>query len=197
MKIKNICVYCGSQLGNNPAYAASAEALAHELVKRDIGLVYGGAQIGVMGVIADRMLDLGGRVIGAIPEGLLQKEVAHPKLAELYITKNMHERKALMAEKADGFIALPGGLGTMEELFEIWTWNQLGFQHKPCGLLNVAGYYDHLITFLDHTVTEGFVKPIHRELLMVESEVTPLLDRLLAYTPPAHAHTPKPDLART
>ena len=185
MKLKNICVYCGSSSGKNPAYVESAKQLADVLVERNIGLVYGGAQIGVMGAVANRMLEQGGRVIGVIPEGLLLKEVAHQGLTELHVTKSMHERKALMAEHSEGFIALPGGIGTFEELFEVWTWAQLGFHHKPCGLLNIAGYYDQLIAFLDHAADEGFVKPPHRELLMVEQDPAKILDRMALYTPPA------------
>ncbi len=184
MNLKNICVYCGSSSGRNPAYVESAERLADVLVERNIGLVYGGAQIGVMGAVANQMLAQGGRVIGVIPEGLLLKEVAHQGLTELHVTKSMHDRKALMAEHSDGFIALPGGIGTFEELFEVWTWSQLGFHHKPCGLLNVAGYYDQLIAFLNHASEEGFVKPPHRELLMVEQDPAKILDRMALYTPP-------------
>ncbi|AXI01538.1 LOG family protein [Aquirhabdus parva] len=198
MKLKNICVYCGSNSGKNPAYVESAKQLADVLVERNIGLVYGGAQIGVMGAVANRMLEQGGRVIGVIPEGLLLKEVAHQGLTELHVTKSMHERKALMAEHSEGFIALPGGIGTFEELFEVWTWAQLGFHHKPCGLLNIAGYYDQLIAFLDHAADEGFVKPPHRELLMVEQDPAKILDRMALYTPPTTSPLAvKLDLAAT
>ncbi|WP_410210780.1 TIGR00730 family Rossman fold protein [Aquirhabdus sp.] len=198
MKLKNICVYCGSSSGKNSAYVESAKQLADVLVERNIGLVYGGAQIGVMGAVANRMLEQGGRVIGVIPEGLLLKEVAHQGLTELHVTKSMHERKALMAEHSEGFIALPGGIGTFEELFEVWTWAQLGFHHKPCGLLNIAGYYDQLIAFLDHAANEGFVKPPHRELLMVEQDPAKILDRMALYTPPTTSPLAvKLDLAAT
>jgi uncharacterized protein (TIGR00730 family) len=183
-QLKNICVYCGSSPGSREAYATNARALAEALVSRNIGLVYGGASIGIMGAVADHMLQLGGKAVGVIPEALMRKEVAHFQLTELHVTRSMHERKMRMAELSDGFIALPGGLGTLEELFEIWTWAQLGFHHKPCGLLNVEGYYDPLIEFLDHTVTERFVKDAHRAMLIVDSESEKLLDRLANYHPP-------------
>lgn len=184
MTIKNICVYCGSSPGRLDLYTDTARMLATALVKRDIGLVYGGASVGLMGTMADHVLALGGRVVGVIPESLATREVAHNGLTELHITRSMHERKTLMAERADGFIALPGGIGTMEELFEIWTWAQLGLHHKPCGLLNVAGYYDPLHAFLDHTVAEGFVKPLIRNMLMVEEVPEALLSRFDAYHSP-------------
>jgi hypothetical protein len=160
--MKNICVYCGSSPGRLPAYADGARALAQALVERDMGLVYGGASIGLMGLIADTVLQLGGRAVGVIPQALARKEVAHKGLTELHITHTMHERKTLMAQLSDGFIAMPGGIGTFEELFEIWTWAQLGIHAKPVGLLNVAGYYDALTTFLDHATHEQFMKPLHR-----------------------------------
>ncbi|EIC28900.1 MULTISPECIES: TIGR00730 family Rossman fold protein [Methylomicrobium] len=184
-QLKNICVYCGSSPGSREAYAGKARALAETLVNRGIGLVYGGASIGLMGMIADHVLRLGGRAVGVIPEALMHKEVAHYRLTELHVTHSMHERKMRMAELADGFIALPGGLGTLEELFEIWTWAQLGFHGKPCGLLNAEGYYDPLIEFLDHAVTEQFVRPSHRSMLIVESEPEKLLDRFADYRVPA------------
>jgi len=182
--LKNICVYCGSSPGRLEAYADAARALAEALVSRNIGLVYGGASIGIMGAVADHVLQLGGKAVGVIPEALMRKEVAHYRLSELYVTQSMHERKMRMAELSDGFIALPGGLGTLEELFEIWTWAQLGFHDKPCGLLNVEGYYDPLIEFLDHAVTEQFVHPSHRAILIVESDPEKLLDRFANYQPP-------------
>ncbi|MBM4208452.1 MAG: TIGR00730 family Rossman fold protein [Gammaproteobacteria bacterium] len=183
-KINSICIYCGSSSGRREAYAESAYAIAAALTRRDISLVYGGASIGIMGQVADRVLQLGGKVIGVIPKALAHKEVAHENLTELHITQSMHERKLRMTELADGFIALPGGIGTLEELFEIWTWAQLGFHDKPCGLLNVAGYYDSLIQFLDHVQAEQFVRPQHRDILMVESESDALLDRFTHYQPP-------------
>lgn len=186
--INSICIYCGSSPGRIEAYGEAAQALAAALVSRNIRLVYGGAGIGIMGMVADRVLKLGGQAIGVIPKALAHKEVAHPNLTELHVTESMHERKMLMAELADGFIALPGGIGTLEELFEIWTWAQLGFHQKPCGVLNVAGYYDALISFLDHVAAEQFVKPHHRAMLMVEADPNLLLERYVNYQPPAVKH---------
>jgi uncharacterized protein (TIGR00730 family) len=183
--MKNICVYCGSSPGRIEAYAEGARALAKALVARNLGLVYGGASVGIMGLVADSVLQLGGRVVGVIPEALKRKEIDHRGLTELHVTHSMHERKTLMAELSDGFIALPGGIGTLEEIFEVWTWAQLGFHAKPCGLLNVAGYYDQLTTFLDHTVAEQFVKPAHRATLMVEASPEILLDRFASYVAPS------------
>lgn len=187
-EINSICVYCGSSPGRLDAYAAAADELAAALVGRGIRLVYGGASIGVMGRVADRVLVLGGQVVGVIPEALGSKEVMHQNLTELHVTKSMHQRKMLMAELADGFIALPGGIGTLEELFEIWTWAQLGFHDKPCGLLNVEGYYDALIGFLDHVHDEQFVKSHHRAMLQVETEAEALLERYQHYRPPVVRH---------
>lgn len=186
-QIKNICIYCGSGHGRLPAYAEAARALARSLVKRNIGLVYGGASVGLMGVVADQVLQLGGRAVGVIPEALVRKEVAHHHLTELHVTQSMHERKTLMAELSDAFIALPGGLGTLEELFEIWTWAQLGIHNKPCGLLNAEGYYDPLIAFLEHATAEQFVGRTHRAMLLVEQEADALLDLIADYQPPAVA----------
>jgi uncharacterized protein (TIGR00730 family) len=183
--MKNICVYCGSNPGRLEAYAEGARALAKALVARDLGLVYGGASVGIMGLVADSVLQLGGRVVGVIPEALKRKEIEHRGLTELHVTSSMHERKTLMAELSDGFIALPGGIGTLEEIFEVWTWAQLGFHAKPCGLLNVAGYYDGLTHFLDHSVAEQFVKPAHRATLLVEAQPEALLDRFASYVPPS------------
>ncbi len=184
MTIKNICVYCGSNPGSRPVYVEQARHLARELVKRDIGLVYGGSVVGVMGVIADEVLAAGGRAIGVIPELLIKKEQAHRGLTELHLVQTMHERKKMMIDMADGFIALPGGAGTLEELFETWTWAQLSLHQKPCGLLNVAGYYDHLVQFIDHTVEEAFMRPEHRDMLIVERDPDALLDRYAVYEPP-------------
>ena len=175
--LKQICVFTGSRRGSAPAYADAAKALARDLAARGFGLVYGGGKVGLMNVIAEAVLELGGHVSGVIPNALVSKEVAHTGLSELRVVASMHERKALMAELADGFIALPGGIGTMEEFFEVLSWAQLGIHNKPCGLLNVAGYYDPLIKFLDGAVTQDFVKPKHRALLIVESEPAALLDR--------------------
>lgn len=182
--MKSICVYCGSSPGRQPIYADAADSLAAALVKRNLRLIYGGAGIGIMGRLADQVLQLGGEVIGVIPKALAHKEIAHANLTELHITQSMHERKMLMAELADGFIALPGGIGTLEELFEIWTWAQLGFHHKPCGLLNIASYYDALIQFLANMQQEQFVKPQQHDLLMIETDADRLLQRYERYQSP-------------
>ncbi|MCP3689941.1 MAG: TIGR00730 family Rossman fold protein [Gammaproteobacteria bacterium] len=183
--MKYICVYCGSSPGRSPEYIEYAIALAKELVTRDIGLVYGGASVGIMGEIANTVLDGGGEVIGVIPQSLVDKEISHKGLTELKVVSTMHERKAIMAEISDGFIALPGGLGTIEELFEVLTWSQLGFHKKPCALLNIKQYYDSLSLFLDHAVEQQFIKPVHREMLLVEDDPARLLHAMEEYIPPA------------
>ena len=180
-----ICLYTGSSPGAKPAYRAAAEALASELAGRGITLVYGGGHVGLMGAAADAALAAGGGVVGVIPADIADKEVEHHGLTELHVVGSMHERKMKMFSLSDAMIALPGGLGTMEELFEVWTWNQLGFHNKPVGLLNVAGYYDHLLAFLDNMVDQRFVHPAHRALLQVGSDVPDLLERLLDYQPVA------------
>ena len=172
-----ICVFTGSRHGARTDYADAAKQLGRELVARSYGLVYGGGNVGLMTVIADTVLELNGHVTGVIPDSLVSKEVAHQGLTDLRVVQSMHERKALMAELSDGFIAMPGGIGTMEEFFEVLSWAQLGIHEKPCALLNVCGYYDPLIQFLDRAVTEDFIKPKHRALLIVESEPAKLLDR--------------------
>jgi uncharacterized protein (TIGR00730 family) len=184
LKIKNICVYCGSSTGKDPAFAQAAVTLAQEMCKRDIGLVYGGAAVGIMGTVADAVLEAGGKAIGVIPKSLAIKEVAHESLAELHVVASMHERKAMMADLADGFIALPGGWGTLEEIFEILTWAQLGFHDKPCGLLNTAGYYDGLIGFLDNSFEQEFVNELYRPMLMTSAQPTLLLDQFAVYQAP-------------
>lgn len=183
--MKKICVYCGSSPGRRPEYLAATQALAEELVRRDIGLVYGGAGIGIMGAMADAMVARGGHVTGIIPHALANREVVHSGLNELRVVGSMHERKALMEDVSDGFIALPGGLGTLEELFEILTWSQLGFHRKPCGLLNVAGYYDGLIRFLDHTVAEELVADRYRQMLLQAEDPAQLLTQMENYQAPA------------
>lgn len=182
--LKNLCVYCGSSPGRLPVYAEAARSLAAALVRRDIGLIYGGASLGVMGTLADAVLAHGGRVTGVMPESLFEQEIAHRGLTEMHFTRSMHERKALMAELADGFIALPGGLGTLEEILEVWTWGQLSLHAKPCGLLDVAGYYAPLQRFLDHAADEGFIRAKHRAMLIVEQDPEILLDRYAAYVAP-------------
>ncbi|MCP3671836.1 MAG: TIGR00730 family Rossman fold protein [Gammaproteobacteria bacterium] len=183
--MKRICVYCGSSTGRSPEYIGYARVLAKELLTRNIGLVYGGASVGIMGEIADTVLDGGGEVIGVIPQKLVDKEVSHNGLTELQVVNSMHERKAIMAEISDGFIALPGGLGTIEEIFEVLTWSQLGFHKKPCALLNIKQYYNSLSLFLDHAVEEQFIKPIHREMLLVGDDPSNLLDTMETYNPPS------------
>jgi hypothetical protein len=183
--MKSVCVYCGSNPGRQSAYAEAARGLGAALVERGLGLVYGGASVGIMGVLADTVLELGGHVTGVIPEALVRREVAHGRLTELRVTGSMHERKTLMADLADGFVALPGGIGTLEEVFEAWSWAQLGLHAKPCGLLNVAGYFDGLIAFLDHAVAERFVKEPHRSMLIVSEEPSELLRRFETYEAPA------------
>ena len=183
--MKNICVYCGSSAGRREEYREAAELLAAELVTRNIGLVYGGASIGIMGAIADAVLARGGRVTGVIPEALAIREVPHHGLTQMHVVGSMHERKAMMADLSDGFIALPGGLGTIEELFEILTWSQLGFHAKPCGLLNVADYYQHLINFLDHSVAEELLQPQYREMLLEAQDPAELLTLMENYRAPA------------
>ncbi len=182
--MKRICVYCGSSPGRDPAYLAAGRALGQLLVERNLGLVYGGAGIGVMGEVANAVLAGGGEAIGVIPEALAVKEVAHPALTRQYVVPSMHERKAMMVDLADGFVALPGGWGTFEELFEVLTWAQLGFHDKPCGVLNAAGYYDHLKAFLEHAVVEGFVPEVCRTMVIVEESAERLLDRFDAYQAP-------------
>jgi len=182
--MKSVCVYCGSNSGRQEAYSNAARELAKSLVNRNIRLVYGGGSIGLMGLLADTVVQFGGQAVGVIPEALVRKEVAHNNLTELHVTQSMHERKNLMAELSDGFIALPGGIGTLEELFEIWTWAQLGIHRKPCGLLNVEGYFNSMISFLDHAVLEQFVKQNHRSILIVEQNPEALLNRFADYKPP-------------
>jgi uncharacterized protein (TIGR00730 family) len=174
---RNICVFTGSRRGTRPEYAQAAKELGKELIARGYGVVYGGGKVGLMSVVADSVLELGGHVTGVIPNSLVSKEVAHLGLSDLRVVNSMHERKALMAELSDGFIAMPGGIGTMEEFFEVLSWAQLALHDKPCGLLNVSGYYDRLIQFLDHAVSEDFIKAKHRALMIVEREPGKLLDR--------------------
>ena len=182
--MRRICVYCGSRPGKKALYREKAANLGKTLVQRGIDLVYGGASIGVMGAIADAVLEEGGEAIGIIPEALAVKEVAHDRLTSQHVVGSMHERKALMAELSDGFIALPGGWGTIEEIFEILTWAQLGFHEKPCGLLNVGGYFDGLFRFLEHAIDQQFVKPVYREMLIMESDAGRLLERFASYRAP-------------
>ena len=182
--MNRLCVFCGSSPGRDPAYLAVATELGTLLAKRGIGLVYGGASIGLMGALADAAQAAGGEVIGVIPRALVEWEVAHAGLADLRIVASMHDRKALMAELSDGFIALPGGIGTLEELFEIWTWAQLGSHSKPCALLNASGFYDRLLGFLDFVMGEAFMRPMHRNMLLVSETPEGLLEKMARYSPP-------------
>lgn len=184
MKIKNICVYCGSSPGLNPGFTQAAAMLGTTLAERDIGLIYGGAAVGIMGVVADAVLAGGGKATGVIPRALAVKEVAHQGLDELHVVGSMHERKAMMADLSDGFIALPGGWGTLEEIFEMLTWAQLGFHRKPCGLLNVDAYYDHLIGFLENAFAQQFVKELYRPILITADGPAKILDQFAVYKAP-------------
>lgn len=179
-----LCVFCGSSSGARPEYLEAARSLGGLLAARGIGLVYGGARVGLMGEVADAVLAAGGEVIGVIPKALWEREVAHTALRDLRVVSSMHERKALMADLSDAFVALPGGIGTLEELFEVWTWGQLGIHAKPVALLDTAGYYAPLVAFLDHAVEERFLRPGHRSALLVEREAGTLLDRVAEWTPP-------------
>ena len=182
--MKSICVYCGSNSGQDLAFLEVADRLGQIMALRGIELVYGGGQVGLMGRIADATLAAGGRVVGVIPEFLALKEIAHMDLSALHVVKSMHARKAKMVKLSQGFIAMPGGIGTMEEMFEIWTWSQLGQHRHPVGLLNVNGYYDELVAFLDKMTDQGFLTPEHRGALLVADRPTKLLDAFEAYTPP-------------
>jgi len=182
--MKRVCVYLGSNPGNNPAYAEATVALGQELAARKIELVYGGSSTGLMGRLADSCLAAGGSVIGIIPKLLEEKEIAHKWLTEIHVVNSMHERKQLMADFSDGFIALPGGIGTLEEFFEVLTWNQIGYHAKPCGLLDVSGYYKCMTDHLDRMVEEGFVVPEHRRMVMTSPNPGDLLDMFSNYDPP-------------
>ena len=182
--MKRLCVFCGSSPGVRPSYVEAATALGALLAKRGIGVVYGGASIGIMGAVADGALAAGGEVIGVIPERLAVREVAHQGISRMHVVTTMHERKALMAELSDAFVALPGGIGTFEELFEVWTWGQLGMHAKPCALLDVADYYAPLLAFIEHSVAEGFLRPVYRDMLVVARAPGELLERLAAWQAP-------------
>jgi len=182
--VRRVCVFCGSSPGRDPRHAEAAAAVARALAARGLSLVYGGGSVGLMGVLADHALAAGASVIGVIPQGLAERELAHRRVADMRVVPTMHARKALMAELADGFVALPGGIGTFEELFEVVTWAQLGIHRKPVGVLNVAGYYDPLVALLQHAAAEGFIWASGRELVAVEEDPERLLDRLARYDPP-------------
>jgi len=182
--LKRVCVYCGSNAGARTVYAAAARRLGALLGERGLGLVYGGGNVGLMGVLADAARGAGAEVVGVIPQAMVARELAHEGLTDLRVVGSMHERKALMAELADAFVALPGGLGTLDELFEVWTWAQLGLHARPIGLLDVDGFFQPLIAHLDRALAEGFVRPQHREMVAIESEPERLLDRLSSYEAP-------------
>ena len=178
MALKRVCVFCGSSVGAKPAYAEAAREMGRLIVKKGIGLVYGGGNVGLMGVIADAALEAGGEVIGVIPLALADREIAHTGLTDLRVVDSMHTRKAKMAELSDAFIAMPGGVGTFEEFFEAVTWTQLGLHRKPCGLLNVDGFYTPLERFIDQAVTQGFIRPVHRQAIIVDGNANRLLETL-------------------
>jgi hypothetical protein len=182
--LKRLCVFSGSSPGARPAYKQAAADLGRAIVRNGLGVVFGGSMVGLMGVLADSALESGGNVIGVIPEALMKKELAHTSLTELRVVPSMHERKRQMADLSDGFIALPGGMGTVEELAEVLTWAQLGLHRKPCGLLNIEGYYDRLIGFIDHAVAERFVTPQHREMIVVAKAPEELLAAFASYRAP-------------
>jgi uncharacterized protein (TIGR00730 family) len=193
MSFRSLCVFCGSRPGRRPEFRAGATALGMLLAHRGIGLVYGGGSVGLMGTVANAALAAQGRVVGVIPEALAAKELAHTRLTELHVVPSMHARKALMAELSDGFIALPGGFGTFEELFEIVTWAQLGMHSKPLGLLNVAGFFDPLLALVDHVVDAAFILPEHRDILIEARTPEALLDRMAGYIPPPAARWVTPE----
>ncbi len=182
--MRRVCVFCGSQVGADPVHAETARELGRELARRGLALVYGGGRVGLMGELASAVTRAGGEVVGVIPQALSAKEIAYGEATELIVVGTMHERKALMADKADAFVALPGGFGTCDELFEILTWGQLGIHRKPVAVLNVGGFFDPLLAWADHMTNTGFLKPKHRELLLVAGSVAELLDKLAAYQPP-------------
>lgn len=184
-QLRSVCVYCGSSLGVKDVYRQAAEALGRELVSRGLRLVYGAGSVGLMGVLARTVFDRGGEVLGVIPDVLAPREVAGEQIGETVVVETMHERKALMAQEADAFIAMPGGFGTLDELFEAITWGQIGIQRKPIGLLNVAGYFDPLLTWVDLAVKEGFIRPQHRQLFIVSDDPSILLEKLAFHEPPS------------
>jgi len=182
--MKSVCVFCGGNPGRNPAYLEAARAFGEQLARNGLELVYGGAQVGLMGAVADATLVHGGEVFGVIPEFIAAREIAHLGVTKLEVVSSMHERKAKMAARADAFVALPGGYGTLDEIFEILTWSQLGLHRKPCAVLNVAGYFDGLLTFLDHAAEEQLLRPEYRAMLLVESDPARLVARLRDHQPP-------------
>lgn len=181
--MRALCVFCGSSSGARPAYADLARVMGQAVAARGLGLVYGGARVGLMGVVADACMAAGGRVTGVMPKSLVEREIAHSGLAELHEVASMHERKAMMADLSDGFVAMPGGAGTLEELFEVWTWGQLGYHDKPVAFLNTESYFDPLIAFIDHAVAEGFLRREHADMILVETDPDRMLDAIAAWRP--------------
>jgi uncharacterized protein (TIGR00730 family) len=182
--MKAVCVFCGSNVGRNPAYQQAAVAVGTALAKAGLKLVYGGGKVGLMGAVADAAIAAGGDVAGVMPRALVEREIAHAGLSDLHVVETMHQRKTMMADLADAFIALPGGAGTLEEFFEQWTWAQLGVHGKPCGLLNVADYFAPLIAMMQRIVAEGFIAERYVEMLVIEASIEPMLKRFASYTPP-------------
>jgi uncharacterized protein (TIGR00730 family) len=191
--VRSICVFCGSSAGRDPRYRVAAERLGQTIAERGLRLVYGGGNVGLVGVVADAALQVGGTVVGVIPEALMARELGHSEVTELRVVGSMHERKALMADLSDGFVALPGGFGTLDEFCEILTWAQLGIHAKPCGLLDVAGYWSSLTAFFDHAVAEGFLHPDHRALVIEDDEPVRLLDRMARFVPVETAKWVEPE----
>jgi uncharacterized protein (TIGR00730 family) len=182
--IRRVCIFCGSNRGRDARYAAAARSLAAVLVAQKIGVVYGGGAVGLMGDLADAVIEAGGEIVGVIPSALWDREIGHRGLTKMHVVDTMHQRKALMADLADAFIALPGGLGTYEEIFEVWTWAQLGLHQKPCGFVDAAGFYSSLFAFLDSAVKAGFIRPEHRAMAIVDDDPARLLEKLREYAPP-------------
>ena len=191
--MKAVCVFCGSNIGRNPAYVEAANSVGTALARSGLKLVYGGGKVGLMGAVADAVIAAGGRADGVMPRALVEREIAHAGLAELHVVETMHQRKMMMSDLADAFVALPGGAGTLEEFFEQWTWALLGIHRKPCGLLNVADYFGPLITMMQNIVAEGFIAERYVEMLVIDSEIEPMLKRFADYTPPPQKwEVPKP-----
>lgn len=183
--MKSICVFLGANPGKNESYAEAARNMGREIASRGMTTIYGGSNMGLMGILADGALEAGGKVIGVIPDSLVRKEVSHEGISELHVVSSMHERKSMMAKISDGFIAMPGGIGTLDEFFEIFTWAQLGFHKKPCGLLNVGGYYNKLLTFLDTVVEEGFLKEVHKNMVIMGESPAEIIDAFGSYVAPS------------
>jgi uncharacterized protein (TIGR00730 family) len=193
IEMKAVCVFCGSSAGRDPSFRQTATAAGTAIARAGLSVVYGGGKVGLMGAVADGTLAAGGRVIGVMPRSLIEREIAHAGLSELHVVESMHERKTRMADLADSFIALPGGAGTLDEFFEQWTWAQLGIHSKPCGLLNVKGYFQPLISMIERIVDEGFMAERYSKMLVIEASIELMLWRFSTYSPPAHKwHAPKP-----